>query len=355
MKVSNCDILIVGAGPAGSSAALTAAKEGLRVVVAERRRQVGIPVRCAEYIPAPLLGTIKLGKQFVVQPVRGIKTLLPSGEVKETRAPGFTINRDSFDQTLARAAEENGARILLGTRAVAHENGAVVLKENDASFVKVSARMVIGADGPHSTVGRWIASENRNLIPAVQVRVPLVRPMGFAEIYFEEEIYGGYGWVFPKGDEANVGIGIQQNGPAPEPLWKVLERFVMRLAEKGMVEPALIKRFGGWIPAGPPREVTKGKVLLAGDAAGHTHAITGAGIHQAVTCGQMAGKWAARAVKKEDIGLVAGYEEEWRDLFAPTLDRAWKRRQLLEKEWHRLEEVIKHCWVAYREYYAGIE
>jgi len=162
MKTCDCDILIVGAGPAGCSAAVTAAQEGLRVVVAESRRQVGVPVRCAEYIPAPLLGAVNLGKQFVVQHVSGMRTFLPNGEVKETRSPGFTINRDCFDQLLARAAEEKGARILLSTKAVTKANGAVVLKEKDDSFVKVNARVIIGADGPHSTVGKWIASENRN-------------------------------------------------------------------------------------------------------------------------------------------------------------------------------------------------
>lgn len=355
MKDCDCDILIVGAGPAGCSAALTAVQEGLRVVVAERRRQVGVPVRCAEYIPAPLLGAVTLGKQFIVQPVSGMRTFLPNGEVKETRSPGFTINRDCFDQLMARAAEEKGVRILLSTGAIAKENGAVVLKEKDDSFVKINARVIVGADGPHSAVGTWIASENRNLIPAVQVRVPLAKPMEFTEVYFDKEIHGGYGWVFPKGTEANVGIGRKKNTARPKPLWKVLEQFVKRLTEVEKVKPKPIQRFGGWIPAGPPRNVTKGNVLLVGDAAGHTHPITGAGVYQAVTCGQMAGKWAARAVQKDDLTLLAGYEQDWRDLLQSTLDRAWKRRQLLEKEWDRREAVIKHCWVAYREYYDGIE
>ena len=353
MNTYDCDILIVGAGPAGSSAALTAACEGMRVLVIERRAMIGTPVRCAEYIPAPLLGEVNLGRHFVVQAVRGMRTILPGGDIKETLAPGFTIRRDLFDQALANAANDAGAEILLSTRALSRDNGEVLIKRTHGLCSKVKTRVIIGADGPHSTVGRWIGSVNRNLIPAVQVRVALVRPMEFTEVYFDKEIYGGYGWVFPKGLEANVGLGKKERQNRRGPIVSLLRRFVERLTKEEKIKPGPCESFAGWIPAEPIRKVTRDNVLLVGDAAGHTHPITGAGVSQAVICGRMAGRWAAHAIESDDLGLLSEYDKEWRDLFGPTLDRAFKRRQLLEKEWDRLEEVIKHCWVAFREYYAG--
>ena len=199
MERLKCDILVVGAGPAGSSAARAAAGRGLEVLVVERRDTIGVPVQCAEFIPVPLLGEIDPARDFVVQSVRGMETILPDGEIKVMRAPGFMIRRDLLDQTLARAAEEEGARLLASTRVLRMEEGEVVVRRKGATGEeRVTAKVVIGADGPCSTVGLWIGSENRNLIPAVQWRVPLSRSMEYTEVYFHEDFYGGYGWRLPR-------------------------------------------------------------------------------------------------------------------------------------------------------------
>jgi digeranylgeranylglycerophospholipid reductase len=326
------------------------------VVVVERRDTVGVPVRCAECVPAPLLGEVGLGRSFVVQPVQGMRTILPEGAVKGMRAPGFMIRRDLFDQALAGAAKEAGAEFLCSTRVVRVEAGGVVAsKKGKTPETRISARVIIGADGPCSTVGRWIGSENRNLIPAVQWRVPLVTAMEHTEVYFHQDFYGGYGWLFPAGQEANVGLGRRARAPDDEPIGKVLERFVARLAEKGKIKRVPIRRTGGWIPAEPVHKVTRGNVLLVGDAAGHTHPITGSGVSQAVMGGRMAGEWAARAVEAGDLSLLGSYEKEWSELFGDVQQRAHERRRLLEEDWHRLETALKTSWVAFREYYVDRE
>ena len=355
MKTYHCDILVLGAGPAGSSAAYAAARRGVDVMIVEQRPIPGSPVQCAEYIPAPLLAKVDLGRNFVVQPVRGMKTHLPGGEVKETTAPGFMINRDQFDQTLASAAVEAGARLMLSTRGTSYQGETVILKEKDGSHSSVYAEVIIGADGPHTQVGRWIESENRNLIPAAQVKFALTRPLEFTEVYFDKKIYGGYGWLFPKNHEANIGLGLKRRKENPESLNAVLDSFVTRLIREGKIEGSPYDHSAGWIPAEPVREVTRDNILLTGDAAGHTHPITGAGIFASVVCGRMAGKWASRAVKEGNIDLLKEYEYEWRDLLGETIDRAYQRRQFMEQEWDRLDEIIKYCWVTFREYYGRAE
>ena len=347
-----CDVLIVGAGPAGSSAALAAANRNMRVVVVERRPVIGVPVRCAEYIPAPLLGELAMDTSYVVQRLYGMRTILPNGRVKEVRAPGFTIHRDRFDQTLAEAAEQAGARILLNTRAVGRGKKNIHLKSSDGSLTRIEAKIIIGADGPHTTVGQWIGASNRHLMPAVQAQVPLVESMDVAEVYFDPEVFGGYVWLFPKGDLANVGLGIRRNRETPVALRQLLARFIDRFHRDGKVKKSVLGYTAGWIPADRPRSVVCQNILLAGDAAGHTHPITGAGIFHAVVCGRMAGKWAARAVKSGDLKVLNGYETEWRDLLEDALERAYSRRETLEANWAtRLDEIIPRCWVAFKEYY----
>jgi len=351
MKTLTCDILVVGAGPAGTSAAREAALKGADVIVVERRAVVGVPVQCAEYIPAPLLGELCLPSDFVVQPLRGMKTFLNGRIVQEIAAPGYTIHRDAFDQALAEEARKAGAEILLSTRALSRAGSEVIIRKNGASSSKVRAKVIIGADGPHSKVAGWIGSINRNLIPAVQVKVRLDHPMEFTEVFFDDRIYGGYGWLFPKGGEANVGVGMKKHLDSSRELGKRLVDLLSLLAGAGKIKGKLPGITAGWIPAEAPRAIHGENILLAGDAAGHTHPITGAGIPQAVIGGRMAGKWAADATVSGDMSLLANYESEWTELFGETLERGFSRRQLLERNWDRLEEIIKRCWVTFREYY----
>jgi flavin-dependent dehydrogenase len=136
------------------------------------------------------------------------------------------------------------------------------------------------------------------------------------------------------------------------PLVDALKGFIERLSREDKVVPKPLGWFAGWIPVGPPRRVTFGNTMLVGDAAGHTHPITGAGVFQAVTGGRMAGKWASEAVKTGDMGVLSEYEAEWRDLLQETLERGYMRRRQLEGDWDRLPQIIRQCWVAFREYYA---
>lgn len=342
---------MVGAGPAGSSAALRAARKGARVLVVERRPVIGVPVRCAEYIPAPLLGEVS-GRSFLIQSIRGMRTILPGGQETEIRAPGFTIRRDLFDQSLAEEAEKSGAEIRLSTRAISMDHGEIVLKKGNGRLSAVRARVVIGADGPHSTVGRWIGAMNRNMIPAIQARVPIAGAMDCTEVYFDKNLFGGYGWLFPKGDEANVGVGMKRGGDQSQSIKLALDRFLFMLRENGKIQGEPLAMTAGWIPVEPAGKSTHGNIILVGDAAGQTHPITGAGVTQAVICGRKAGKWAFRALEGGDLRLLTRYEMDWRDHFGASLELAAKRRRKLEREWGRLEETLKTCWVAYREYYA---
>ena len=98
--------------------------------------------------------------------------------------------------------------------------------------------------------------------------------------------------------------------------------------------------------------MTRDNVLLVGDAAGHTHPVTGAGVSQAVIGGRMAGRWAARAAETGDLSLLGAYEEEWSEWFGEVQERANKRRKSLEKNWDRLASAVRTSWVAFREYYA---
>lgn len=348
----SCDILVVGAGPAGGATALAAARRGARVLVVDRRQWVGVPVQCAEYIPAMLMGQLDLGKAFIVQKTRKMKTFLPGEPVQEIRAPGFTIHRDLFDQAMIRAAVDFGAELMLATRAVRRtDDQTVLLKGKDGRYLLARAKVIVGADGPCSTVGRWVGAVNIHFLPGVQVTMALAAPMDWTEVYFDPEIYAGYGWVFPKKELANIGIGLKTTPRGPVRTRAVLERFISRLEASGKVTGPAVGYAAGWIPAEPVRRAVYGNVLLVGDAAGHTHPITGAGIANAVVGGEMAGRWAARAVETGDLGALRCYDDQWQDHFRHPLAHAHRRRQTMESRWSDFSTTVHSCWIAYREYY----
>jgi flavin-dependent dehydrogenase len=284
-----------------------------------------------------------------------MKTFLFNQKIKESPVPGFIINRDAFDRALVDHARRKGADILLSSKVVSRTENEVIIKNKNGLSSTVKAGIIIGADGPLSTVGRWIDSANKNLIAAVQVRVPLKVKIDFAEVYFDRDIYGGYAWLFPKGNMANLGLGMKKKNHKPPPLGKMLDRLLKQRNKEGKIENKPIGLVTGWIPAENIRKVVHENILLAGDAGGHTHPITGAGIFPAVTCGRMAGKWAARAIEADDLDLLSRYEDECYVLFGDSMKRACARRQLLETKWDRLDEILKYCWVAFKEFYAGSE
>ncbi len=352
-----CSVLVCGAGPAGSSAALAVARAGAGVLVLERRRLVGVPVRCAEYIPAPLAGLVPGARESIVQKTTSMRAFLHGECIQNLAAPGCVIRRDLFDQALARAAQEAGARVLTGQSLLGLEEGPggrhiAHVQAADGTQWDILADIVIGADGPKSTVCAKVLGGSWQMIPALQMTLPLAVPLDHTRVYFDEDLRAGYAWLFPKGKVANVGLGaVADAGRAT--LGRRLRAFVEKVCDEGLVtRDATPVCTGGWIPV-QERPCVQGSVLLAGDAAGHTHPITGAGIAQAVQAGEMAGRWAAQAIGKGCMALVNNYAEEWQDQYGDLLAHARARRLAWEAHVGSLDRVIRSFWIGYREYYAA--
>jgi digeranylgeranylglycerophospholipid reductase len=341
------DVAVVGAGPAGSMAALEAARAGASVILLERRREVGVPVQCAEYVPWQLAEQVPWSTDCVVQAISAMQTFLPDGEVVESPHHGFMIHRWAFDQHLARCAVEAGAALWLQTR-VAERTTRGLLARRAEEHVEIEAAIIVGADGPRSTVGGWIGAVNTELVAAAQYTVTLERPLTATQIYFDPEYVGGYGWLFPKGKLANVGVAVQAGLSLSERLAHFLDRLSI---DRG----AIVRRTGGLVPSGGPLGCTwQDNIILVGDAAGQAHPITGAGVAHACLCGQLAGRAAARAALHHDLGLLAEYESDWRDYVGGALRHAADKRHFLDASWsddrRSLSAALRETWVAFPGY-----
>ena len=173
--MTTCDVLVIGAGPAGSQAARHAALGGADTVFVERRRVVGVPVQCAEHVPLLTLSALPRPQDVVVQRITHLRTQVPGLQTEALRAPGAIVRRDLFDQQLAEAAQEAGARLWLRTRAVDWRDGAAVV-DGPGGRRLVRAKVVIGADGPRSRVRGWTGGGAERFVHAAQVRLPWSSP-----------------------------------------------------------------------------------------------------------------------------------------------------------------------------------
>ena len=330
------DILVVGLGPAGASAAREAARAGCSVLAVDRKRAAGEPVQCAEFVPRLIGQDVEGVAPVAVQPIEAMRTFVEAADFDS--ADGFTgtmIDRNRFDALLVQQARDAGAECRFDT-----------VWERDFT---VEAKLVIGADGPRSRVRAAAGLPQPRLIETRQITVPLLDPNRATDIFLSAEIEGGYAWLFPKGDVANLGVGV---APKARPQLKpVLERLRQRLIGEGRIGDAILGHTGGAIPVdgivGPVAALPDDTpVLLAGDAAGLTNPVTGAGIPAAVMSGALAG-----AADAPD-----GYAEEIEDLFGASLRRAAARRRDLERAF--TDSVpqpadLRRGWIAYPEYWAA--
>ena len=206
MSLHHADVLVVGLGPAGASAAAAAARTGLRVVAVDRRREAGVPVQCAEFVPA-LIG-IDVGglASSVRQSIASMVTFVEDDAPDLTHPfPGKMLDRAAFDASLVCDAVTAGAQCRFGaTVRRIGEDASVTL----ADGTTIVAAVIVGADGPRSRVGRAIGSVNTAQVETRQVTVPLIVAHDATDIFLSRSIPGGYGWLFPKGNVANLGAGI---------------------------------------------------------------------------------------------------------------------------------------------------
>ncbi|MDH3233808.1 MAG: geranylgeranyl reductase, partial [Alphaproteobacteria bacterium] len=271
------------------------------------------------------------------------------------RFPGHIIDREAFDAALVARAAAAGADCRFG---VALETIAATGVVTLAGGVMLTPRAIIGADGPRSPTGKAIGRCNTDFVETRQITVPLRDPHEATDIFLAAKIEGGYGWLFPKGEVANLGVGVVPSAKAR--LKPLLEALRAALIEKGRIGEEILGHTGGAIPVGgmldPVGSLNTVPVLLAGDAAGLTNPVTGAGISAAVASATMAGRAAADWLAG-DVGALDDYAEDLSDLFKPALDRALRRRREILESYSGGKRpnraALRRGWIAYPEYWAA--
>ena len=348
MQDLKTDVLVIGGGPAGSMTAKWAAKKGARVLLIEKRQEIGSPVRCGEGISKAWLPDVGISPgRWINLEVEGARIFSPTEKVFEINEKhagnevGYVVERDEFDKQLAIDAANAGVEIKLKTAAVAvlKEHGRVVgakVKEFGQTY-EVRAPITVAADGFESQVGRWAGLPTniatRDMDTCLQYRMTNVdSDVRYCDFYLGKCAPGGYVWVFPKADGlANVGIGVQvsqvQNPADPRTL---LDKWIAE--HPGYAKGKKIDMVGGGVSISPPlkQTVTDG-LMLVGDAARMIDPLTGGGIANGCIAGKICGTVAAEAVHAGDVSreFLQRYEKGWRAQLEEKLYRNWLAKEKL--------------------------
>ncbi|MBN2101605.1 MAG: NAD(P)/FAD-dependent oxidoreductase [Candidatus Aenigmarchaeota archaeon] len=343
------DVVVVGAGPAGTAAGKICAEHDLSVLVLEKRQEIGSPKRCGEGLGKNSLGRmgVEFNSKWVTREIIGATCYAPNGRfvrINYDGPEGWVIERKVFDKELAYQASKVGARIVAKaevTGLVRADDGKVDVSINYAGTpYKTRAKMIIACDGVETKIARIMGLNTtmklNDIAQGAQLEMSNIKiDPDRIELYFGNDIApGGYIWIFPKGDDvANVGIGIRHPyGKESMCAMDYLMRFIESRPE--LKDGSIIEYNTGGVPVGGLLEnMVADNLIVAGDAAHHTNPIHGGGIAEAYIGGKLAGEVVVDALLNKDISAkyLSKYNKMWWDLRGSKMKNVEKLRKVAEK------------------------
>ncbi|MCC6802181.1 MAG: NAD(P)/FAD-dependent oxidoreductase [Anaerolineae bacterium] len=350
------DVVVVGAGPAGSVAARKFADAGLRVLMIEKRQEIGAPVRCAEavgsdttrpYIDIDNRWIDATITHYAICSAAGDRVIVPPTELT------YVVNRKVFDWELAHLASRAGAEVRTRTQATGLiiEGGQVVGVHMDSmgKSYTVRARLVVAADGTESQTARWAGLGT--VPPMADYYVGFQYLLGnlggrinpaVCEYHLGHALApGGYVWVFPKGDDtANVGLVISANHAAEASAQHHLDEFVERVFPGAHILGVV----AGGIPAtGALKKMVTDGLMVVGDAAHQADPLTAGGINLGMIGADLAAQVGIRALANGGVSArnLRDYPRLWQERFGAQHSALYKIRKFLtEMDDEHLAQLI---------------
>jgi digeranylgeranylglycerophospholipid reductase len=373
MKVCsmNYDVVVVGAGPVGSTAARYAALKGASVLLLEEHPSIGSPVGCTGLLSCRAVAEcdLKPSEEFVFNSVRGAFVHAPDGQClpidgKQTRA--YVVSRKNFDRTLAVMAVEEGVELSLRTKAVGFEKGNPEIATGDKKMsppVKlkilkngrietISTSVVIGADGVKSRIASYAGLKRpARVLPGIQIEAPYASiDSDFVELFPGSSAPGFFAWTVPVDEKiSRIGLALEpglayKNDPKnSSPLFYLEKLLCSNLHVKNRYSGGMLDFIVGGIPIGPPERTVSDGVLLVGDAAGQAKPTSAGGIYTGAFAAKIAGKIAADAALEGNTSAqrLSEYDLLWRKGLGKELDIGMKIHDYVGRlEDRQLNELI---------------
>ena len=351
------DVVVVGAGPAGSMAARYAAEKGASVVLLERDREIGVPVRCAEATSLPgLRKYVEIRDHWRAVIATKLRFVAPDSNAVTVDSPekSIVLNRRIFDHDLAADAARQGAEVY--TKANVTD---VLFSDNKLPIVKltyigrekeITAKIVIAADGVESRIARMAGIRTQTKFedtePCAQMLIEDIEIVpDRLDFYFGSELApGGYVWVFPKSDRsANVGLGFNAALSNGKTALQLLEKFVADKFPNGKI---LTTVAGGVPVANTLKKIVTDNFMVVGDAARQVNPLSGGGILSGMAAGQIAGQVAAQAIQNGDYSqkILNAYQKEWKKRIGQEHDKYFRFKEYVvnmkDQDFNDLADIL---------------
>lgn len=324
------DVVVVGAGPAGSAAARECAKRGLLTLCIEEHGTVGYPVQCAGLLSNAALEECQVSGRSVLNRISGARIVSAKGsglliDSKATKAS--VVDRGALDREMAEAAAEAGAEFRLKTAVYGVQENSV-LTRGVHGHGEIQFRILIAADGPRSTIARLLHMERAKVFLAgIQADVPYECDPRFVEIH-PDASPDFFGWAIPTAP-GRVRIGLCGRSDVPERFAAFVKKFSSNCTH----------HVTGTLPLGLMRRTYGNRTLFVGDAAGFAKPTSGGGVYTGIRSARHAAEVAVAACEQDtyDDATLADYERRWKADIGRELELGFRIFGLRQKMTH--EEI----------------
>jgi digeranylgeranylglycerophospholipid reductase len=342
------DVIIVGAGPAGSHTARRLAESGYKVLVLERKSRVGEKSCCTGIVGRECVNTFEIDSRVILRCLNSATLFSPSGNslyLFREQPQAYVLDRTAFDISMAGRAQRSGAEYRFNNRVtgIAIASGqAVITVSQDGKESKIPARVAVIASGftPGLSERAGLGAFKDHVIG---VQVETATPgLEATEVYFGDMAPGFFGWLVPTAPGRGR-VGLLSRGEAG----LHLKKWLRYLAEKGKIAAADIIPSYGAIPLKPPARTYGERIVAVGDAAGQVKPTSGGGIFYGLLGAEIAAETLRRALADNDLSSrrLAYYQRAWRKKLGGELRTGYWARQIFEKmndrQIDRLFRIIK--------------
>ncbi|RLB76517.1 MAG: hypothetical protein DRH24_17745 [Deltaproteobacteria bacterium] len=336
------DVIVVGAGFAGLSSALTLARQGLRVCVLERNKEIGKPVRTTGIFIQKLIDEFFIPKQFLENEIKGIFVHSPSGKCYPIKLEGprfYMGNISRYQKWLANECIKWRVKFHLNTSC-----NDINIKKSKVKIDGFESKAVILACGSNIDLVRKLTG---NSVKKFLIGIEFVgkginaRNPRYFECFFDYDLAPGYGaWIAPITRDVNH-VGLCRYSPCNVDIKKKLfEYFKRRIKSKFTIKEVR----SGLIPISGPINKTYGdRFLIVGDAAGQTGALSCGGIYFALGIGKIAGKVLSAHIDNPSEDNLEEYEDAWKERYGRSLNYELMARSLWDRidSNEEMEEALK--------------